>query len=206
MEGFPEGIFPEIGANDAETAGIVRTSLPDFIFAGRQVKVQPGSFGGGQHAFGPQNRTVGVSLRQFLKNGLQLVLFILVRSLDAPAGKYFVGMMVAVMVVVMMMLVVMAAAGAGFAVLMMVLMMMFVFMLVLMVMAVFMLMVMLVVMSVLMFMVMLLAFMMMAAAALSVMVMVFMFMIMLMAVFQLLEKLCRQVLVLFHSLTTLTAA
>ena len=100
MEGLLQHIFLQFGADDAQAAGIFGAAFTDLVLAGGQIKVQPGTFGSGQHTLGTQDGAVDGSVSQILQDLLQLSLVILMRSLHTPAGKYFVSMVMMVFMIV----------------------------------------------------------------------------------------------------------
>ena len=120
-------MLAELGADDAQAAGIVSGAAAHLMFFGHIVKMEPLAALGRNNALGAQDHTVLAAV-QGSQDPLDFALSEHLDRLHAPAGEHLVG-------VVMVMIVVMAAAGAVLVmfVMVMVLVLMMVFMLVLMV-------------------------------------------------------------------------
>ena len=124
MKQLRQCFFVQVGADDAQPAGIVGAAVPQVDLAGYVVKLEPAARGVLQDTLGPQHFAVLLLIGEPGQDGADLVLLIPLRGLQADVAEHFVGVVaVAVVMVMMVVVMVMAAAGAVLAVFMMVVMM-----------------------------------------------------------------------------------
>ena len=96
-----------MGTDHAQTASVVCLSVTHLKFFRNHIKVKPGSICTRKDSFCTQDNATLIVIRQSGKDLTKLFLRIFMRSLFAPAGKYFICMMV-----MMIMVVIVAATGA----------------------------------------------------------------------------------------------
>ena len=113
-EELTDAAFIQLGADDAQAAHNIGSTVADIQLAGDEVEVDPLTVGTSHDALGTQNDAVLAGI-QLLQNGADLLSGVLLGSLTAPGGEDLVG-------VVVMMVMVMATAGAVLTMLVMVVM------------------------------------------------------------------------------------
>ena len=97
-------MLAELGADDAQSAGVVGGAIAHLVLLGHIVKVQPLAALGADDALGAQDGTVFTAVQR-RQDALDLALGEHLHRLRAPAGEHLVG-------VVMVMVMVVAATGA----------------------------------------------------------------------------------------------
>ena len=95
-EQFLQLILPKLRTDDAELSCDFRLSCPDVMFLGNIVKVDPCAVFRRHHALGAQDRAV-FSAVQGSQDTLNALRREFGRRLLAPAGKYFIRMVVVMM-------------------------------------------------------------------------------------------------------------
>ena len=94
-------VLCKLGTDDAKSSCIIRSALTDICFSGNHIEIDPLSIAAFYHAFGSQHHSIRLVSRQSIQDLLDLFFRIDLYSLPAPACKYLICMMVAMVVMVM---------------------------------------------------------------------------------------------------------
>ena len=132
MEKLRDAVFFQLGADNADLAGIAGRALSDFVFPRNIVEVEPCAIRGLNDAFGSQDRAAHAEI-QFLERFFQLCSGIFPWCFHAPCGENLIRVVIVMMVVVFMIMVVMMPVAVIFMVMMVMMLMVVIFMIMVMV-------------------------------------------------------------------------